>query len=206
MSLAGSDSFRIFDTDYPNGDLAGFFPQNSQIIDLAKTGGQVELFDTIMGEPQFDYVIDLQAERLAGFMKLYNDISFDAAGAEAHITTSFFFLLDRTLNSVSAALKLQRQLKFAQFIPVRNEALGNILTVPQAARIYGEIRRSREIILPRLSVEALNYMDRPDFSFADFITRNGAGVPTQLRIELWGFLESVYNQRQISDDGGPIVL
>lgn len=186
--------------------MAGYFPQNSQIIDLAKTGGQVELFDTIMAEPQYDYLIDMQAERLAGFMKLYSDIGFEEAAQSAHISVSFFFILDRTLNSVSAALRLQRQLKSARFIPIRNEALGNILTMPQAARIYGEIRKTREIILPRLSIEALNFMDRPEFTFAGFIAKNGAGVPTELRIELWSFLEAVYNQRQISDDGGPVVL
>ena len=81
------------------------------------------------------------------------------------------------------------------FVPVRNEAIGNVLTLPQAALIYGEIEKKNEIILPRLSVDALNYLDKDDFSFAEFVASSGENTPGELRFELWNFLEAFHNQR-----------
>jgi hypothetical protein len=187
----------VFDTDFPNGDLAGFFPQSSRVLDFSKTGGQVEIFDTVISEPSFDYVIDLEANLLSSFFKIYFDIGFEQAAHETNLNVSVYFVLDRKISTVNNALKISKLCKHAEFIPVRNEAMGNILTLPQAANVYGQIKRLREIQLPRLSINALNYIDQSDFSFANFLARNGDGVPLELRIEIWAFLESVYNQRQV---------
>lgn len=199
LSLSGAESFRVFDTDFPNGDLAGYFPASSRVLDFSKTGGQVEIFDTILSETHFDYVVDLEANLLQGFFKIYSDIGFEQAAAEANLRVSVYFILDRKVSSVSTALTISKSCKHAEFIPVRNEAMGNILTVPQAANVYSQIRHHRDIQLPRLSVNALNYLDQPDFSFANFLARNGDGVPLELKIEIWSFLETVYNQRQSGD-------
>ncbi len=42
-------------------------------------------------------------------------------------------MLDRTVDSVRAAAEIRRQCGDVQFVPVINEAIGNILVLPQAA-------------------------------------------------------------------------
>lgn len=206
LSLAGSQSFRIFDTDFPAGDLAGFFPENSQIVDFSKTAGQIQVFDTILSEPQFDYVIDLDQALLGPFFKIFSDIRFDQAAKDQGISVSIYFMLDRKVSTISAALDIQRLARKCAFVPIRNEAIGNILTVPLAARIYGEIEKTREIILPRLSIDALNHIDRLEFTFADFLSRNGENAPPSIRFEIWNFLESLYNQRTVAENATPTSL
>lgn len=206
LSLAGPEGFRVFDTDHPHGGLAGYFPGNSRIVDFTRTQGQVTVFDTIIGEPDHDYVIDLQASLLDRFFAIFEDIGFDTAAHEAGITVAVYFLIDRSLTSVAAAARLSGMLRHSSFIPVRNEALGNILTLPEAARIFHEMKKTRDLVMPRLSIPALNRIDEPDFTFAGFIERNGDGETLEMRVELWNFLESVYNQRETAEKGGPVLF
>jgi len=206
LSLSGDQSFRVFDTDFPNGGVAGYFTASSQIIDFSKTAGHVALFDTIINEPDFDYLIDLDAQYLRPFFKIFSDIGFADGARAAGLETTVYFMIDRTLDSVRSARAIRDQCGDVQFVPVINEAVGNVVVLPQAAGIYAEIRKSREILMPRLSIETLNLTDQPEFSFAGFIAGNGKGIPLEMRVELFGFLESVYNQKQASEEGGAFHL
>lgn len=162
------------------------------------------MFDTIVSEPHFDYVIDLEANLTDRFFRIFTDIGFGEAAREAHLGVTVYFVLDRKVSSVQKALWISRLCREVDFVPVRNEAMGNILALPQASAVYSDIRKSREILLPRLSIDAVNYIERPDFSYAHFLARNGQDVPFELRIELWSFLEAVYNQRQTGESGNPV--
>lgn len=200
-SLSGASSFRVFDTDVPSGFLAGYFPESSRIIDLSKTAGQVDLFDTIIGEPSFDYIVDLDSSLLWRFFDIYHDIAFGSAAADVGIDVTVYFFVDRTMSSVEALARLAHRFRHGDVVPVRNEMLGNILAVPRAASLYSQVKKLREIHLPRLSVDALNHIDAPHFTFADFISHNGAETPFELRVELWAFLETVYNQTRFDPEG-----
>lgn len=160
----------------------------------------------MLAEPAHAYVIDLQAPLTDDFFRLFRDIGFDEAAEEAGLTISVYFMLDRALTSVQAMERISRLLGRAHLVPVRNEAIGDVLLIPQAAFIYKGIHKSRELLLPRLSLEALDLIDEPDFTFAEFIARNGAGVSPELRTELWNFLVAVYDQRRSDREGGNVVL
>lgn len=194
--LSGPESFRIFDTDFPHGALAGYFPASARIVDFSKTQGQVRLFDTVLGEPDHDYIVDLDASMLWRFFQIYRDIGFDRAAADKGITVTVYFFIDRSLTSVEALAKVSKMIDEAGLIAVRNEMIGNVLTIPRAAAVYQDIPKTGEIQLPRLSVDALNHIDAPAFTFSDFIAHNGANTLLELRIEIWNFLETVYNQVQ----------
>ncbi len=176
------------------------------MIDFSRTAGQVTLFDTVINEPGFDYLVDLQAEHLRSFFRIFNDISFDQGCREIGVAITVYFVLDRTVTSVGAAREVRQKAGDVQFVPVINEAVGNVLILPQASAIFSSIEKSRVITLPRLGIEALNLTDRPDFSFSGFIASNGQGVPLELRVELFAFLEAIYNQKQASADGGGVIL
>lgn len=196
----------MFDTDVPNGDIAGHHPRSSRIVDFAKTTGQVALFDTVINEPEYDYLVDLQAENLRSFFRIFNDISFDAGAREAGVAITVYYVLDRTVTSVQAAKDIRRLAGRATFVTVVNEAVGNVLVLPQAASIHAEINPDRTITLPRLSIEALNLTDQPEFTFSGFIASNGMNVPLELRVELFGFLEAIYNQKKVGEEGGEVIL
>jgi hypothetical protein len=195
LMLGNPDRVRVFDTDFPNGGLAQFFVDNCEIVDLAKTGGQVRLFDTIIEEPQFHYVIDLQSSLTAKFFQIFNDIRFDEGAAEAGIGIAVFFIVDRSMSSIHAAEAVRSALTCSEFIIVRNDAIGTLLHLPSAAESYLRIEKNRDLVLPRLSAAALAYIEQRGFSFADFISGEIAPPPEAVKAELWRFLETIYDQR-----------
>ena len=195
LRLGTDDLPRIVDTDYPNGTIKRYFGRECAIIDLSSTDGQVRLFDSILENPQFDYVIDLEAHHLGRFFSIFDDIGYEKAAAAAGMGVAVFFFLDRTLASVQAAVALRRQLGASQFVLVRNDAIGAF-----RAPVYGEhdlmkIGMDRQIRLPALSADALDFVEDPSFNFTDFIMQRRQGLPEWLNDELWRFLETIYQQQ-----------
>lgn len=197
---------RIFDTDHPNGGLSHYFPYNSEIIDLSRTVHQVRLFDTIIAEPQFHYVIDLQSELLTKFFKIFSDIRFDEGAMEAGIGVAVFFIVDRSMSSIHAAERLRGYLTCSEFILVRNDAVGTLLHMPAAAANYLRINKDRDLVMPKLSPNALAFIEQRGFTFTDFIAGEISPPPEAVRIELWKFLETIYNQRGASGSGTTLLI
>lgn len=201
LSLKGEGLVRIFDTDWPGGGIAHHFPNDSEIVNLEKTVDQVRLFDTIIEEPQFHYVIDLQSNLLTRFFKIFNDIRFDEGVRDAGIGIAVFFIVDRSMSSIAAAEKVRAQLTCSEFILVRNDAIGTLLHLPSAAENYVRIDKDRDIVLPKLSQRVLDFIDRKDFSFAEFVAGTLPAPSEVVAAELWKFLETIYNQRGMGTSG-----
>ncbi len=197
---------RVFDTDFPNGGLAHYFPDNSEIVDLSKTAGQVRLFDTIIEEPGFHYIIDLQASLTNRFFKIFEDIRFDEGAMEAGIGTAVFYIVDRSMSSIHSAQKVRSQLSCSEFVMVRNDAIGTLLHLPSAAENYLRIEKDRDLVMPKLSSAALAFIEQKGFTFADFIAGEITPPPEAVKMELWRFLESLYNQRSMSGSGTTLLI
>lgn len=191
----------IFDTDEPDGSLLTHFPDCGQIVDLAKTTSQVALFDGMLSEPGTHFLIDLSARHFSRFFSIYRDIGFEDGARETGLDVSIFYLIDRTAASIESAAELAASVPNTRFIPVRNAAIGDALDEGRMADIYHKIRVAKEINLPVLSAEALGMIEHPDFHFDVFVAGNYDHFPFELKAELWGFLESLYEQRDSVDEG-----
>ena len=191
----------IFDTDEPDGQLIHHFPDTGKVMDLSKTGAQVALFDGMLSEPGTHFLIDLSARHLERFFSIYRDIDFEDGASECGLDISVFYLIDRTPHSIETASALAASIPKTRIIPVRNAAIGDALAETNMADVYQSIRFEREINLPVLSAEALGMLEHPDFHFDTFVAGNYDHFPAELKYELWGFLESLYEQRD-SVDGG----
>ncbi len=189
----------IFDTDAPDGSLAAHFPDATTIVDLNKTVEQVRVFDGIIGEPSGHFVVDLQAHHFRQFLTIYRDIAFGQAARDAGIDVTFYFLVDRSADSVEAAATLNRMVEGASFVPVRNGAIGDALDEPQTAHIYHALRFDREVMLPQLTPKGLGMIEHPDFHFDAFVAGRYEHFPYELKAELWEFLEVLYDQRGAAD-------
>ncbi|MCB1462191.1 MAG: hypothetical protein KDJ90_07130 [Nitratireductor sp.] len=195
VALSDISRLCVFDTDHPRGDLVHWFPKNTQIIDLSRTVDQIKLFDTMIGEPDKHYVVDLQSSLLEKFFKIFHDIAFDEAVSEAGTAVTVYFIVDRSYGSVLGARSVHRQIRASEFVTVINEAIGSPLQLAEAALAYRGIPKDREIVLPALSRAAREYINSAGFTFSDFIVSNAEAAPANVRFELWAFLERIYNQR-----------
>ncbi|MCP4319655.1 MAG: hypothetical protein GY789_27670 [Hyphomicrobiales bacterium] len=174
-----------------------YFPQNCDIIDLSSTDGQIRLFDNILENPQLDHVIDLEAYNLDRFFSIFKDISYDHAAAEAGMGVAVFYFLDRTLASIQTAIALRKQLTSSQFVLVRNDAIGAYRAPVYGERELSRIDMDRQIRLPVLSTDVLDFVEDPEFNLADFIMQRPHSLPDWLTDELWSFLEVIYEQQPI---------
>ncbi|MGI9401132.1 MAG: hypothetical protein ACR2O0_07765 [Rhizobiaceae bacterium] len=197
MSLSGNNRLHVFDTDFPHGGVAAYFPEDSDIINLSRTQDQMQLFDTMITEPGINYVVDLQASLLEKFFSIFHDIAFDVGAQEAGVGVVVYFIVDRSLNSIHEAERVREKLRCCEFVLVHNEAIGNALALPGAYEEYEDIEKDRDLVLPRLSDDALSLVESPAFTFSEFIAGKSEDLPVELRRELWLFLEAIYNQRQI---------
>lgn len=206
LALSGRERINIFDTDYPNGGIAKYFPEQTEIVDISKTAGQVKLFDTMIERPGINHLVDLQSEWLDKFFTIFHDIGFDEGAAEAGIGVVVFYMIDRSMSSIETAAKIRKKLRSSEFVLIRNAAVGNLLHIPSAARNYMKIEKDRDILLPKLSDAASVYIERPGFTFTDFIASGATDAPIEIRNELWNFLETIYNQREAGGSGTTLLI
>ena len=188
---------RIIDTDYPKGTTARYFPERCDLINLSNTSGQIRLFDTILDNPGLDHVIDLEAHHFERFFKIFSDIDYERAAAEAGMGVAVFYVLDRTLSSIQNAIILRRQLKSSRFVLVRNDAVGAFRAPVYGERELSQIGTDRQIRLPVLSTDVLDFVEDPEFNLTDFVLQRQHTLPEWLAEELWAVLEAIYEQQPI---------
>ncbi|MGI9366800.1 MAG: hypothetical protein ACR2O8_16575 [Rhizobiaceae bacterium] len=205
MKLRHGEPPHIFDTDDPDGGLATHFPDHSQVIDIARTRQQVALFDGMLERrPEAGprhYLIDLCARHFVKFFDIFSEIQFEDGAEAAELDLTVFFLIDRTPDSIEAAAALSRTLSKTRFVTVRSSAIGDALSQGRCADTYQAMRKEREILLPKLSSQALDMIEHPEFHFDLFLTGKYSHFPFMLRKEIWGFLESLYEQRDSVETG-----
>src|SRR5260221_14699743 len=68
LMLDGRDPFAI-DAGFPLGPLRNHFPGRTALVDFETVRGQMKVFDTILGTPGRDYVIDFTADQTQRFAK-----------------------------------------------------------------------------------------------------------------------------------------
>lgn len=156
--------------------------------------------------PGVNHLVDLQSEWLDKFFTIFHDIGFDKGAAEAGIGVVVFYMVDRSISSIETAAKIRKKARKSEFVLIRNAAIGNLLHIPSAARSYMRIEKDRDLSLPRLSDAASVFIERQGFTFSDFIARNGADAPLEIRNELWNFLEIIYNQREAGSSGTTLLI
>lgn len=196
----------IFDTAAPDGSIVRHFPATTRIIDLAKTTEQVALFDGILSAEPGHFLIDLAAHHFKQFFDIYTDIGFEQGALEAGIDVTVFYLIDRSVASVEAAVSLRKRISDTRFVPVRNSAIGDALDEGRTADHYHSMRFEREILLPELSAEALGLLEHVDFHFDGFVAGHFETLPFELKSELWDFLETLYEQRKSVGDGSTFAV
>ena len=186
--------FAIFDAESPYGDISRWYPLEAELVDLGRTQGQIKLFDTILSSPPQDYIIDLPARYLNSFFKIIRDIQFIGEADNAGFDCVAMFIVDRTAESVTAASELLNTWDEAQFVLVRNEAVGNVLENVRVAADYTALNAGGEIVLPALTLDALEYIEREAFTFHDFLKKDSSHIPPEERAEIADFIEQVFSR------------
>jgi hypothetical protein len=119
LLLDGRDPFLI-DTDAPSGPLRAYFPGRTTIADFAAITGQMKVFDTILGFPGRDYVIDLPVHHMENFFAAERDLKFFGECHKQEFRVFLFFIVDNSFTSQKMARSMQHYPGVDLFVPVRN--------------------------------------------------------------------------------------
>jgi hypothetical protein len=173
---ASDRAVRGYDLDPREPTFAGYFPQLVAPIDIADTQGQMVLFDRLVANTAVTTIIDLGYGPFDNFFAVMTEIGFVQEARRRGIEPVVLYVTDSAPATVRAYASLRRRLETTAFVPVHNESISVMYEkadFPPSRAEYGLIR------IPRLSPIVRGVVDRPSFSFADYMAA-GPGGPTEI--------------------------
>jgi hypothetical protein len=165
-----------YDLDPREPAFAGHFPDLVSTVDITDTRGQMALFDRLIAGTPRTTVIDLGYAPFEKFFAVMTEIGFVREARRRDIEPVVLFVCDPSAATVRAYAELRRQLDTTTFVPVHNESVSVMFEkadFPPTRPEYGVIR------IPRLSPIVRGVVDRPSFSFGEYLTDRPGG-PTEI--------------------------
>jgi hypothetical protein len=165
-----------YDLDPREPALASHFPQLVSTVDITDTRGQMALFDRLVASAPRTTVIDLGYGPFDQFFEVMTEIGFVREAQRRLIAPVVLFVSDSTPSTACAYGELRASLPATAFVPVHNESVSVMFSkedFPPTRPEYGVIR------IPRLSPIVRGVVDRPSFSFGEYMTERPGG-PTEI--------------------------
>jgi hypothetical protein len=156
--------------------LAERFTEIVWPLDIADTRGQMELFDRLLFDNSITKVIDLGYERYEQFFAVMGEIDFVQEALRRGIEPIVLFVADPSPATAQSYAQLRRRLPTTTFVPAHNE----FVSIMFAKEDFRPTHRECAVIrIPRLSPLVRGVIDRPSFSFGDYISSQPGG-PTEV--------------------------
>jgi hypothetical protein len=157
LLLDNRDPFLI-DTDTPEGALRNYFPGRTQLVNFAKVQGQIKIFDSILGSPGRDYVIDLESRDAQAFFDEVKELDFFTEAKKLGFRFILLFIVDAAETSARFARDLTRGADLDLFVPVKNTFVGSAWPEDDAA-----------LTMPTLDHDTAVAISHRRFSFRSFV-------------------------------------
>ncbi len=197
-SLRKENSPIIFDTDLSGNGIFNYFPQSTRSIDLSRVADQVSLFDTMLdaaSNPDCpDFVVDVAANELNRFFRIFTDIGFERGAFEAQLDIQVCHVLSWTMKSLQTADNIRKLLNSSRFVAVRNMAVEALPFTPDPEDEAQIPKIEIDLYLNALSKPTFHIVSQTGFSFARFVEGGYEELVYETRAEIWNFLEDVRNQ------------
>lgn len=144
---------RAFDTENetPNGVLKRFYPERTEIVDLADSDGQMQVFDTL-GDAVT--VIDIRAGLLSPTLKTLSEIGFLDPAKYSLIV---LHVLGNTQTSIDEVAPIVNRLAGLRYVPIGNRINDTKFDFPAGA-----------LDIPMLNARAVEAVDKANVPFSDF--------------------------------------
>ena len=166
-----------YDLDPREPALAGRFPQLVSAVDISETLGQMALFDRLLATAPRTVVIDLGYAQFETFFAVMTEIGFVREAQRRGIEPVILFVSDTAPATARAYAELRRQVPTATFVPMHNESVSVMFEkadFPPTRPEFGVI------LIPRLSAIVRGVVDRPSFSFGEYMSGDRPGGPTEV--------------------------
>jgi hypothetical protein len=159
---------RAFDTETPNGVLKRFFPDKTQIVDLADSEGHMQIFDTLGAAIT---VIDIRAGLLSPTLKLLNEIGF-LDPAKCRIVV--LHVLGNSQASIGEVKSITESIASSRYVAIANHVTETKFAFPAGA-----------LDIPMLNARASESVDAASMSFMSYINSDGASSVLRGYVKFW---------------------
>jgi hypothetical protein len=166
-----------FDVNPNNAALYGFLPRNTARADLDTTRGQMALFDELIAEDEVAKVIDLGDQAFDKFFTLLRQIGLTEEAQRRGIAVVALFIGDPDPRSAKSYAQTYSALPHLKLVPVHNEFVANMQDY--MGNFPSPAPGERPVRFPVLSPFLKSVVERPGFSFDDYLERH-AGERTEL--------------------------
>lgn len=187
----------MFDTAFPSGPLARWFPKNSEVINFQKIREQVRLFDTMVKKPGQNYVVELQPEHVERFVTILHDTGFDEGAHDAGIGIGIFFLHGPSEDPRQYTAWIRSRLKTASLTVVANGGRTSTLRLSSRSPQASVSGNCREATLPQLSAATAEWIEKPGFQFGWHYSGSVVKPPSEVKLELSFFMEKLRDWSRI---------
>lgn len=183
--LADGSSAIAFDVNPNNTALYGFLPRYTARADIETTRGQMALFDELIGEDQVAKVIDLGDQAFDKFFALLRQIGLTEEARRRGIDVVTLFIGDPDPRSAKSYAQTYGNFLQMALVPVHNEYIANMQDY--MGNFPSPVPGERALRFPVLSPFLKSVVDRPGFSFDDYLERH-----TDPRTELHEWIDRVF--------------
>jgi hypothetical protein len=175
--LADGRSAVAFDVNPNNAALYGFLPRYTARADIDTTRGQMALFDELIAEDEVAKVIDLGDQAFDKFFTLLRQIGLTDEARRRGIDVVTLFIADPDPRSAKSYAQTYGTFPQMALVPVHNEFIANMQDYMQ--NFPSPVQGERAVRFPVLSPFLKSVVDRPGFSFDDYLERH-SGARTEL--------------------------
>jgi hypothetical protein len=174
-----------FDVNPNNAALYGFLPRNTARADIDTTRGQMALFDELIAEDEVIKVVDLGDQAFEKFFTLLRQIGLVDEAKRRGIAVIALFIGDPDPRSARSYAETYRSFRDMALVPVHNEHVAHMQDYME--NFPSPVPGERALRFPVLSPFLKSIVDRPGFSFDDYLER-----PAGTRTELHEWIERVF--------------
>lgn len=183
--LADGRAAIAFDVNPNNTALYGFLPRYTARADIDSTRGQMALFDELIAEDGVAKIIDLGDQAFDKFFTLIRQIGLTEEARRRGIDVVTLFIADPDPRSAKSYGQTYGAFPQMALVPVHNEFIANMQDY--MGNFPSPIPGERPVRFPVLSPFLKSVVDRPAFSFDDYLERH-----TGSRTELHEWIDRVF--------------
>ncbi len=183
-----------FDSEYPQGSLKRFYPDKTQIVDIAEVSDQMRIFDGLAAARDNSvFVLDLRAGYFFDILDKFDDLMIFREARDGAFNLMFLHVMGGSVESIEEVRAALPRFDGARHVVVRNPANGADLTQwdESDVRVTFERQGGMELKIAPLHPLAYGAIDQASATFRDFAeNRQPNGAPADFSYTLRAYTKN----------------